>query len=55
MCLCNGTGSVGIKRDWGLEFAPCPDTNCQFDRAAADREYEVWKAKIEQCHRRESA
>jgi len=42
MCLCNGTGSVAERHSWGVEFKSCPDTDCQFDRDRADREYQAF-------------
>ena len=47
MCLCKGTGGIRIKHKWGVQFEPCPDTNCKFDRNEADRKYEEWKKKWE--------
>lgn len=48
MCICNGTGGINIYHSWGVEFAPCPDTDCQFDRQEADRKYKAWWNKVEQ-------
>lgn len=48
MCLCNGTGGINNYRSWGVEFAPCPDSNCQFDREASHRKYKAWRKKVEQ-------
>ena len=43
MCACNGTGGIKTVGGWSAMFAPCPDTNCQFDRDKANREYEAWR------------
>lgn len=48
MCICNGTGGINIYHSWGVEFAPCPDTNCTFDREESDRRYTAWWNKVEQ-------
>lgn len=48
MCLCNGTGGIHIKHSWGIQFEPCPDTTCQFDKEKADRAYNDWKKKWEE-------
>lgn len=33
MCkTCNGTGGINIEHSWGIEFHPCPSTNCDYDR-----------------------
>ena len=46
MCLCNGTGGVQIEHTWGIEFHPCPDSNCKFDRNESEIRYEDWKTKM---------
>lgn len=46
MCLCNGDGGIAIERTWGIEYQPCPDTNCQFDREESDRKYNDWWEKV---------
>ena len=46
MCLCNGTGGIQIGHSWGLEFKPCPDTDCQFDKDRADREYQAFLQRL---------
>ncbi len=46
MCLCNGTGGINIKKSWGIEFHPCPDSNCQFDREAADKRYKAFLQRL---------
>lgn len=39
MCnLCNGTGGINIEHSWGIHFAPCPNTNCDFDEEKAWKE-----------------
>lgn len=45
MCLCGGTGGIHIRESSGVLFAPCPDSNCTFDREKADREWDEWVAK----------
>ncbi len=46
MCLCKGTGGVNVRRSWGIEFIPCPDTDCKFDRDRADREYQAFLRRL---------
>ncbi len=46
MCLCKGTGGIKTVGQWSIEFAPCPDSHCQFDRDAARKEYDQWSAKL---------
>jgi len=46
MCLCKGTGGINIKQSWGIEFRPCPDTDCQFDREEADRKYQAFLQRL---------
>lgn len=58
MCLCKGTGSIA-NRDPAhpgiVEFIPCPDSNCQFDRVAADKKYEEWRVKLDEYCRTSDA
>lgn len=42
MCLCKGTGVVHVINHYGIDFHPCPDSNCTFDKNKADLEYEMW-------------
>lgn len=46
MCLCKGAGGITERRSWGISFNPCPDTNCQFDREKARKEYDQWSAEL---------
>ena len=46
MCLCNGTGSVGIVEDWGIQYHACPDSNCKHDLTESQKRYEDWKNKM---------
>lgn len=32
MCICEGTGGINIEKVGVLEFHPCPDTKCDFDK-----------------------
>lgn len=41
MCLCNGTGGITIQHSWGVQFEPCPDSNCDFDRETAWQKTQV--------------
>lgn len=43
MCLCNGTGGIQTVHGWGIQFDPCPDSNCEFDREKSRKEYEAWR------------
>lgn len=47
-CLCNGTGGIHIKKPFGIEFHPCPDSNCMFDKEQADRELEAFEFRVRQ-------
>lgn len=46
MCLCNGSGGIKKQYTWGIEFIPCPDTNCTFDRQENERRYGAWKQRV---------
>jgi len=46
MCACNGTGGIKTVGDWSATFAPCPDTNCQFDSDKAWNEYQAWRTEF---------
>lgn len=46
MCACNGTGGIQIEHSWGVQFHPCPDSNCQFDRTEHERNYNEWKQRV---------
>lgn len=54
MCLCNGTGTINIQHSWGIIYQACPDSNCQFDRVAADKRYEDWKLKLDEYEKSHS-
>ncbi len=41
MCLCKGTGGIKQMHQSAIEFIPCPDTNCEFDREKSEREFEA--------------
>lgn len=41
MCLCNGIGGIKQLHQSAIEFIPCPDTNCEFDREKSEREFEA--------------
>lgn len=44
MCqTCHGEGGLTIQQTWGIEFAPCPDSHCDFDKEAA---WEETQAKL---------
>ena len=46
MCLCNGTGGITIQHSWGVQFEPCPDSNCDFDKKKAIQELDQAIAKL---------
>ncbi len=46
MCLCKGAGGIKTIGRWSIEFAPCPDSHCAFDREKARREYDQWSAEL---------
>lgn len=46
MCLCNGTGSVGVIESWGIQYHACPDSNCKFDRTESRKRYKDWKKRM---------
>lgn len=46
MCLCNGTGGINQEIGAVITFAPCPDSDCTFDKSEADRKYEEWKQAV---------
>lgn len=46
MCLCNGSGGINKQHSWGIEFIPCPDTNCTFDRKKHRENYDRWKQRV---------
>ena len=46
MCACNGTGGIQIEYSWGIQFHPCPDTNCTFDKEERERRYNAWKQRV---------
>lgn len=46
MCLCNGSGGIQKQHTWGIEFIPCPDTNCTFDNASQEQKYKAWKQRV---------
>ncbi|MUV39446.1 hypothetical protein JNUCC1_03324 [Lentibacillus sp. JNUCC-1] len=54
MCqTCNGTGGLAIEHSWGIQFEPCPDTNCDFEVDNSDLErLQAW---LDEQKRRESA
>jgi len=54
MCLCNGTGGIRIAKSSGVGFYPCPDSNCQFDKAKADREFEAFVLRVQQFKNRKA-
>lgn len=31
MCLCKGKGGIHFVHSWGIEYIPCPDTNCTYE------------------------
>lgn len=39
MCkTCNGEGGLAVTHYWGVEFIPCPDSKCDFDKEKAQKE-----------------
>ena len=39
MCeMCNGTGGINLEYGWGLISAPCPNSDCDYDREKAMQE-----------------
>lgn len=47
MCqICNGTGGINIEHSWGVHFAPCPNSNCDYDREKAIQELDEEIARI---------
>ena len=39
MCkTCGGSGGINIEHDWGIQFEPCPDSDCTFDQEKAQKE-----------------
>jgi len=47
MCqTCHGEGGLTIQQTWGIEFAPCPDSHCDFDKEKAIQELDQAIAKL---------
>ncbi|MDY0396805.1 hypothetical protein ACFSMW_14755 [Virgibacillus halophilus] len=39
MCkTCHGEGGLTVQQSWGVEFVPCPDSHCGFDKVKAWQE-----------------
>lgn len=49
MCqTCHGEGGLTIQQTWGIEFAPCPDSHCDFDIEAAWQETQAKLNKLKE-------
>jgi len=35
---CNSTGGINIEHDWGIQFEPCPDFNCDYNTEKGQQE-----------------
>lgn len=46
MCLCKGTGKVILEEKGVIQWNPCPDSNCKFDKEESERKWLQFKQEI---------